>query len=91
MIYNILAPFVICYYLYYEIVRLFPTGVATVGTLGIPMIGLFSGALILSEPLGWTEFTALGSRHRGARGAGGDAAGEFSARRMKTRCQAAGC
>ena len=60
VIYNIFAPFVICYYLYYEIVRLFPTGVATVGTLGIPMVGLFSGALILGEPLGWTEFTALG-------------------------------
>ena len=60
VIYNILAPFVICYYFYYEIVRLFPTGVATVGTLGIPIIGLFSGALILGEPLGWTEFTALG-------------------------------
>ena len=60
VIYNIFAPFVICYYLYYEIVRIFPTGVATVGTLGIPMIGLFSGALILGEPLGWSEFTALG-------------------------------
>ena len=60
VIYNIFAPFVICYYLYYEIVRIFPTGVATVGTLGIPMIGLFSGALILDEPLGWSEFTALG-------------------------------
>ena len=60
VIYNIFAPFVICYYLYYEIVRLFPTGVATVGTLGIPMVGLFSGALILGEPLGWIEFTALG-------------------------------
>ena len=50
----------ICYYLYYEIVRVFPTGVATVGTLGIPMVGLFTGALALGEPLGWTEFTALG-------------------------------
>jgi len=60
VIYNIFAPFVICYYLYYEIVRIFPTGVATIGTLGIPMIGLFSGALILGEPLGWSEFTALG-------------------------------
>ncbi len=60
VIYNILAPFVICYYLYYEIVRVFPTGVATVGTLGIPMVGLFTGALALGEPLGWTEFTALG-------------------------------
>ena len=60
VIYNIFAPFVICYYIYYEIVRMFPTGVATVGTLGIPMVGLFSGALILGEPLGWSEFTALG-------------------------------
>ena len=60
VIYNVLVPFVICYYAYYEIVRLFPTGVATIGTLGIPMVGLFSGAMILGEPLGWTEFTALG-------------------------------
>ena len=60
VIYNIFAPFVICYYIYYEIVRMFPTGVATVGTLGIPMVGLFSGALILGEPLGWSEFSALG-------------------------------
>ena len=60
VIYNILVPFVICYYIYYEIVRLFPTGLATIGTLGIPMVGLFSGAMILDEPLGWTEFTALG-------------------------------
>ncbi len=60
VIYNIFIPFVVCYYIYYEIVRMFPTGVATVGTLGIPMVGLFSGALILGEPLGWSEFTALG-------------------------------
>jgi len=60
VIYNVFAPFVICYYLYYEIVRLFPTGVATIGTLGIPIVGLFTGAAILGEPLGWTEFTALG-------------------------------
>ncbi len=60
VVYNVIVPFVICYYFYYEIVRLFPTGLATVGTLGIPMVGLFSGALILGEPLGWVEFTALG-------------------------------
>ena len=60
VIYNVFVPFVICYYVYYEIVRLFPTGLATVGTLGIPMVGLLSGAAILGEPLGWTEFTALG-------------------------------
>lgn len=40
--------------------RLFPTGVATVGTLGIPIVGVFTGALALGEPLGWSEFTALG-------------------------------
>jgi drug/metabolite transporter (DMT)-like permease len=60
VVFNVLVPSLICYYLYYEIVRIFPTGVATIGILGIPMVGLFGGALILGEPLGWTEFVALG-------------------------------
>jgi drug/metabolite transporter (DMT)-like permease len=59
VIYNVLIAFVFCYYAYYEIVRLFPVGIATVGMLATPVVGLFSGALLLSEPLGWAEYSAL--------------------------------
>lgn len=58
--YNTFIPFIICYYAYYEVVRIFPVGVATIGTLTIPIVGLFTGALMLGERLGWAEFTALG-------------------------------
>ena len=59
VIYNILIAFVFCYYAYYEIVRLFPVAIATIGMLATPMVGLFSGAWLLSEPLGWAEYSAL--------------------------------
>ena len=59
VLYNIFIGFVFCYYAYYEIVRLFPVGIATIGMLATPVVGLFSGALLLSEPLGWAEFSAL--------------------------------
>ncbi|MND05734.1 hypothetical protein D3C83_267060 [compost metagenome] len=32
---------------------------ASIGTLGIPVIGLLSSALLLGEPLGWRQFLAL--------------------------------
>lgn len=59
LLYNILVPFVFCYYAYYEVVRIFPMGVATIGMLATPIVGLFSGAIMLAEPLGWAEYGAL--------------------------------
>ncbi len=58
-LYNVVFSFVIGHYLFYKVVSLFPVGVATIGTLAIPVIGLFCGALILGEPLGVAEFIAL--------------------------------
>lgn len=60
LVYNLIFSFVIGHYLFYKVVRLFPVGIATIGTLAIPIIGLFSGALMLGEPLGAAEFSALG-------------------------------
>ena len=57
--YNIIFSFVFCYYAYYEVVRIFPVGVATLGTLATPVVGVFSGALLLGETLGWEEYIAL--------------------------------
>jgi drug/metabolite transporter (DMT)-like permease len=59
VLYNILIAFVFCYYAYYEVVRIFPVGIATVGTLATPIVGVFSGALLLGEKLAWQEYSAL--------------------------------
>jgi drug/metabolite transporter (DMT)-like permease len=59
VLYNIFIAFVFCYYAYYEVVRIFPVGIATVGTLATPIVGVFGGALLLGEILGWEEYSAL--------------------------------
>jgi len=59
VIYNILIAFVFCYYAYYEVVRIFPVGIATVGTLATPIVGVFSGEILLGEKLAWQEYSAL--------------------------------
>ncbi len=40
-------------------VRLFPAQVAALGTLAIPVVGVFSSAALLGEPIGWAEIVAL--------------------------------
>lgn len=59
LLYNALVPFLFCYYAYFEIIRLFPVGIATIGTLFIPIIGVFSGMLLLGERPGAPEYAAL--------------------------------
>lgn len=46
-------------YAWFKIVSLFPAGVSAVGTMLIPVVGVVSGNLVLGEPLGWREATAL--------------------------------
>lgn len=59
MSYTLVIALVLCYYAWFTIVRLFPASVAAIGILLTPVIGLFSGALVLGEPVGWREITAL--------------------------------
>ena len=59
LIYNVIFAFVIGHYLYFKVVQLFPVGVATIGTLSIPIIGLICGAVILGEPFGAPEIIAV--------------------------------
>jgi drug/metabolite transporter (DMT)-like permease len=47
------------YIAWIKIVQLFPVSLASVGTLVIPVIGVFSSALFLGEPLGSRELVAL--------------------------------
>lgn len=57
--YNVLGSLCFCYYAWYKIVSLFPATIAALSTLMIPVIGVISGTLILGEPLGWREISAL--------------------------------
>lgn len=50
---------VIGYFSWYKIVSLLPTAVAALGTLMAPLIAMITGAIILGEPFGWREITAV--------------------------------
>lgn len=59
LIYLYAFPMVFCQWAYFKTVRLFPATVAAVGTLMVPVVGVFSSSLILYEQIGWREFVAL--------------------------------
>ena len=47
------------YLAWLRIVQMFPVSIASVGTLVIPIIGVFSSAIFLGEPIGIREIAAL--------------------------------
>jgi drug/metabolite transporter (DMT)-like permease len=49
-----------CHWAWFRLVSLLPAGVASIGILGVPIVGVFSSALVLDEPVGWPEAAALG-------------------------------
>lgn len=46
-------------WVWFQILRLMPASVASISTLAIPVVGVFAGGLLLGEPVGWRELTAL--------------------------------
>lgn len=52
-------PMVFCQWAYFKVVSIFPAAIAAMGTLAVPIVGVYSSALILGEPVGWQELTAL--------------------------------
>ncbi len=60
LLYNCTIAGVFCFYAFNRIATLVPVVVSTVSTLFIPVIGVFSGMLLLNEEPGWFEFGALG-------------------------------
>ena len=52
-------PMIYCQWAYFYVVKIFPAAIAAIGTLAVPVVGVFSSALILGEPVGWREFTAM--------------------------------
>jgi drug/metabolite transporter (DMT)-like permease len=59
MAFIILVPIIFGQWAWFKVVGLFPATIAAVGTLVIPIIGVFSSALLLGEPIGFQEITAL--------------------------------
>jgi drug/metabolite transporter (DMT)-like permease len=50
---------VVCHYLWFYLVRLLPAAVVSIGVLGVPVVGVFSSALVIGEAVGWREVAAL--------------------------------
>ena len=58
--YNVLVAFVFCYWAWYKIVTSVPVGVSSLSTLMTPVVGVFSGMLVLAERPHWQDYAALG-------------------------------
>ena len=52
-------PMVYCQWAYFSVVRIFPAGIAAIGTLLVPVVGVVSSALLLGEPIGVPELLSL--------------------------------
>lgn len=58
--YVVTFPMVFCHWAWFTVVRLFPAAIAAIGTLAIPIVGVFSSSLVLGEVIGARELAALG-------------------------------
>ena len=58
-LYVLAFPMLFCQWAYFRTVRMFPASLAAIGTLAIPILGVFSGALVLGEAVGWREALSL--------------------------------
>jgi drug/metabolite transporter (DMT)-like permease len=59
LLYNVVVCFIFGNYAWFKIVSLFPAAIAGISSLMIPVIGVFSSAAFLGEPLGFQEIGAL--------------------------------
>jgi drug/metabolite transporter (DMT)-like permease len=50
---------IFCFCAYIKLVTMLPASVASTSTLGVPVVGVFSSALMLGEPIGPAEIAAL--------------------------------
>jgi len=56
----VLLPIIFCHWAFFRVVQIFPANVAALSTLSIPVIGVFSSALLLGESIRAYELAALG-------------------------------
>jgi drug/metabolite transporter (DMT)-like permease len=58
-VYIVLFPMSFCQWAYFKTVGLLPASIAAIGTLMVPVIGVYSSHLVLAEPVGMPEVVAL--------------------------------
>ena len=58
-VYIVLFPMSFCQWAYFKTVGLLPASIAAIGTLMVPVIGVYSSYLILGELVGLSEIVAL--------------------------------
>ena len=59
LIYVFALPMIFCQWAFFKVVTMFEASVASMGTFAVPVVGVYSSALILGEPVGWREIVAL--------------------------------
>jgi drug/metabolite transporter (DMT)-like permease len=58
--YTVTIPMIYCYWAWFRVVPMAPATVTGIGTMMVPVVGVFTTALVLGEPAGFPEFLALG-------------------------------
>lgn len=59
LVYNMLITGIICYWAYFKVVQMLPVVASTVGTLMVPVIGVFSNELVFGVAPHLVDYTAL--------------------------------
>ena len=59
LIYLFLFPMSFCQWAYFKTVTILPASIAAIGTLLVPVVGVYSSLIILGEPVGSVELIAL--------------------------------
>lgn len=57
--YIVILGMIVSYWIWVKVIELFPTNIASIGMLIVPIIGVFSSAFVLGEPIGFREIAAL--------------------------------
>jgi len=58
-LYNLLVAFLFCYWAWTKIALVAPVGVSSLSVMMIPVVGVFSGMLVLGETPHWQDYAAL--------------------------------
>ena len=59
LIYNVFFAFIFGNWAWMKIATVAPVSVSSLSTLMVPVVGVFSGVLILGERPGWNDYAAL--------------------------------
>lgn len=59
VLYNLVVAFLFCYWAWTKIALVAPLGVSSLSVMMIPVVGVFSGMLVLGERPSWQDYTAL--------------------------------